>query len=292
MKATLAFVAAGVVAVLTRTALQLTPLGATQGATAPEDPRGIRFVTGLAFFVVLIILGRWAFQDESTGRRGASVDKTSFRPPATPQDTAGDMARIFSGVTDDTSGRRAIGEWLHGIPRCSVLIPLIFYLGFGTVGPLGWGLTVFFDVYCLLWAIGLYFLPRTEYHSRVEARGDWADRVGAFWLVGCAFGPFFGWLVTEALPITPGSWSWLYGARVALAAVIPIVLALPLMRYMRGKAALVGLPLLVGITLLAVSTAMPVGLDLWEGPTVRQAQARGGWELYLTHTERSLEEAP
>ena len=64
-----------------------------------------------------------------------------------------------------------------------MLVPLIFYLdslryGRAEVGPLGWGLTVFFVMYCLLTAIGLYFRPRTEFHSPVRLRGDWADRVG------------------------------------------------------------------------------------------------------------------
>ena len=85
----------------------------------------------------------------------------------------------------------------------TALIPLIFYLRFRRVGPLGWGTTVFFDTYCVLAAIGLYFRPRTEYHSPVALRGNWLDRVCAFWLVGCAFGPFFGWIVTTGVfPIT------------------------------------------------------------------------------------------
>ena len=35
------------------------------------------------------------------------------------------------------------------------------YLRFHEVGPLGWGTTVFFAVYCIVTAIGLYFGPRT-----------------------------------------------------------------------------------------------------------------------------------
>ncbi len=165
----------------------------------------------------------------------------------------------------------------------------MFYLRFREIGALGWGTTIFFDAYCLLSAIGLYFQPRTEYHSPIWLRGDWLDRVGAFWLIGCAFGPFFGWLVTTGtFPITLTSWHWLYGLRVFLAAGVPIVLALPLTRYVRGRSTWVALPLLVGVTLLPVSSAMRVSQDLWEGPTARQTQASGPVELYLKHTARTL----
>jgi MFS family permease len=161
---------------------------------------------------------------------------------------------------------------------------LFYYLRFRRVGPHGWGTTVFFVVYLLLTAIALYFRPRTEFHSPVAMRGDWRDRVGAFWLVGCVFGPLLGWIVTSGtFPITQNSWRWMYGARVFLAAVVPILLAMPLTRYVRGKSALIALPLLVVVTLLPVSTAMNVSMDLWEGPVVRQD---GSSELYLKHTGR------
>jgi hypothetical protein len=286
VKEVIAFVAAGFAAAVTRVALHLLAPGLAGGATS--DPLEIRFVTGVVFFAVLIMLGRRAFRNDFTDASGAITDTSTFTPKEAPQETADAMARVFAGVTDDVSRRRAVLEWISATPKITVLIPVAFYLRFGAIGPLGWGIAVFFDVYCLLWAIGLYFRRRTEYHSPVRLRGDWVDRVGAFWLVGCAFGPFFGWLVTEAFPITPSSWHWLYGLRAFLAAGVPLVLALPLLRYVRGKSSLVAGPLLVVITLLPVSTAIPVIQDLWEGPSVRQAPSTSESEIYLKHTERSL----
>lgn len=208
---------------------------------------------------------------------------------ATPLEVADQVAKTYFGVTDEFSRRRVIRRCLLGAAEAAVLTPCLFYLGFREVGPLGWGTTVFFVVYLLLTAFGLYFRPRTEYHSPVPLRGDWRDRVGAFWLVGCVFGPFFGWVVTSgAFPITQSSWQWMYGLRVLLAAVVPLMLALPLTRYVRGKSAWVALPLLVGVTLLPVSSAMNVSLDLWEGPIVRQERPTGQSELFLKHTGRSL----
>lgn len=214
-----------------------------------------------------------------------------YRPFEPPQETARKVARSLFGVTDDSSRRRAIRRCLTSVIWFTLLVPAVFYLRFRDIGPLGWGTTIFFDAFCLLSAIGLYFQPRTEYHTPVPMRGDWLDRVGAFWLVACTFGPFFGWIVTTGtFPITLNSWRWLYGLRVVLAAGIPLITALPLTRYVRGKASWVALPLLVGVTLLPVSSAMNVSRDLWEGPAVQQAQSTGRWVLYLQHTERNLQD--
>ena len=207
----------------------------------------------------------------------------------TPQEVADQVARTYFGVTDEVSRQRVIRQCLVGAVEAAVVTPCLFYLRFKRVGPLGWGTTVFFVVYLLLTAVGLYFRPHTEYHSPVPLRGDWLDRVGAFWLVGCVFGPLFGWVITSgAFPITQSSWRWMFGLRVFLAAAVPIMLALPLTRYVRGKSVLVALPLLVGVTLLPVSSAMNVSLDLWEGPIAQQARSTGPPELFLKHSGQSL----
>ena len=217
------------------------------------------------------------------------MDDRNLARRKTPQEVADQVARNYFGVTDDVSRRRAIRQYLIAVVWYTVLVPSMFYLRFRHIGSLGWGTTIFFDTYCILAAIGLYFRPRTEYHSPVAVRGDWLDRVGAFWLVGCAFGPLFGWIATTGtFPITRTSWHWLYGLRVFLAAVVPIVLALPLMRYVRGKSTWVALPLLLGVTLLPVSSAMNVSRDLWEGPILRQSPSTGQPDLFLQHTGRSL----
>src|SRR5437763_1982597 len=67
-----------------------------------------------------------------------------------------------------------------------------------------------------------------------------------------------------------------------------LVTALPLTRYLRGKATWVGLPLLVVVTLLPVWTVVNHSRDLWEGPRLRQVGAEGRAELYLRHTGQGL----
>lgn len=215
------------------------------------------------------------------------------KSPPSPEKTAGQVAKAFFGVGPDKASRqRAIRELLLSALESVVLVPLLFYLRFGEVTDLGWGLTVFFVVYCLLAAVGLYFRPKSEFHTPVKLRGDWIDHLGAFWLVSCAFGPFFGWVVTSVFPITATTWRWLYALRVFLAIVLPLVTALPAIRYLRGKATLVALPILVVITLLPIWSAVNFGRDLWNGPVVQQVQPNSQPQYYLPYTERSFDINP
>jgi hypothetical protein len=213
-------------------------------------------------------------------------DNTKGGPPLKVADWA---AQIFFGAgTDEVSQRAAIRRMLLGAVVYALLVPLMFILAFGEVGPLGWGMTVFFVAYCLLAAVGLYFLPRRDYHSMVPLRGGLADRIGAFWLVCCAFGPLLGWIVTEVFPLTPASWRWLYALRLLLAGGLPVLTALPLIRYARGKAALVALPLLLIVTMLPIWSVVNVSRDLRDGPIVQEVSASGTPHLYLPHTGRPL----
>lgn len=208
------------------------------------------------------------------------TDKPTGAPPRTTSIRTAEAvaATFFRTGSDPASLKRDIRRWLTGIVWSALLIPLIFYLRFGEVGALGWGLTVFFATYCLLSAVGLYFLVRPEYHTPVAPRNDWLARLGAWWLMTCAFGPFFGWLLTEALPLTQGNWRWLYLGRAALSVGLPVLTALPLLRYVRGRGAPVMLALLLGVT------ALPV----WSGwATLRDLKA-GQVNSRLQHTGRLL----
>lgn len=207
---------------------------------------------------------------------------------SSPQDTSDAIARSFFGVEADPVSRSiAARQMLVSASFAAVLTPALFLLRFGEVGPLGWGTTVFFVMYCVVAAIGLYFGPRTQYHTPVSLRNDWLDKIGAFWLMACVFGPFFGWVIASIVPITADSWRVVYGVRVFLAAGLPLITALPLTRYARGKSMLIALPLLIVITLLAMWTAIDSGRDLIAGPIERRT-ANDQTELYLKYTDQNL----
>lgn len=207
-----------------------------------------------------------------------------------PDAAARQIAKTYFGVGDDAaSNRYAVRRLLFGALEVAALIPALFFLRFGEVGGLGWGMTIFFVAYCLLAAIGLQFRSKARYHTPIVARGDWVDWIGAFWLVSCAFGPLFGWIATSAIPLTESDWRWLYMLRVVLAAGVPLLTAVPLTRYLRGKATHLALPILVVVTMLPIWSVVGVSKDLWEGPIVTEVQGSSQPVLYLPHTDRRLE---
>jgi len=214
------------------------------------------------------------------------MEQTGQQRNETPQETSEKVTRSYFRIgSDDLSRERAIYQYLIGAVQLAVMVPLLFYIRFGDVGPIGWGVTVFFVAYVLLVALGLYFQPRTEYHTPVVAKKNWSDKIGAWWLMACAFGPLIGWFATSGtIPITTGSWRWLFGIRFFSTIMLPILCAVPLVRYVRGKSTLIALPLLVMITLLPVTTGVNSALDFWQGPKLTPIGGRS--YLILSHTEK------
>src|SRR6266498_63874 len=125
------------------------------------------------------------------------------------------LANYFKVSSIKGDNRELVKRFLLGALWSALLTPLLFYLKFGTVHWFSISFTIFLVVLCLLFALGLYFRNKTEYHTRVPMEGSIADRIGAFWLVACAFGPFFGWLIT-AFPPSETSWKWQYLSRAFL----------------------------------------------------------------------------
>ncbi len=188
---------------------------------------------------------------------------------------------------------RVLWRWALAALAAAVWVPMRFYEETGEVPPFAWGVSVFLSALCLLVGVGMFYAGRTEYHTRVEARGGWADRVGAFWLVSCGLGPFFGWALTNGFTLTEGNWRWLYWGRVGLGAVLPVLTALPLLRYVSGRGAPLMLALLLCVTALPLWSAWATARDLLEGPKnllVRSPApgAPAAEYVYLPHTKRVL----
>jgi hypothetical protein len=160
--------------------------------------------------------------------------------------------------------RKLASGFLIGALWWAIATPAMFFAEFGSINWFAISVTIFVVALHLLFALGLYFLTKTQYHTAVPLRGGLADRIGAFWLVACAFGPFIGWIVT-VFGVTESSWRWQYLARVLLAAALPVITAAPLVTYARGKAALEAVPLLIIITALPISSCFWVIGDLHDG---------------------------
>jgi hypothetical protein len=91
---------------------------------------------------------------------------------ASPAQSSQAVAKSYFRVDPDpASVARAIREYLLGAVESVAMIPALFYLRFRGVGPVGWGLTVFFIAYFLLAAVGV--------RDATGAGGSVADRDGA-----------------------------------------------------------------------------------------------------------------
>jgi hypothetical protein len=206
------------------------------------------------------------------------IMKKSTKPP---RSTAEDVARAYYRQTAANRSELPPRFLFAGL-LCALLVPAIFYLRFGEVDGLGWGLTIFLTLFCWLSALGLYFLPRSEYHTPVELRNDRWDRIGAFWLVSCAFGPLCVWLLNAIVVLTPSNWRWIYLVEISLTIGLPLLTALPLFRYVRGKAALIALPILIGVTLLPIWVGLGPLMDVVTGPSATPTV------LILRYTSKEL----
>lgn len=179
------------------------------------------------------------------------------------------LAAYFNVASIKDDNRALVRKFLLGAVWSTILTPLLFYLRFGNVSWFAIGFTVFLTGLCLLFALGFFFQTKTEYHTQVAMEGSIADRMGAFWLIACAFGPFFGWIITAFSP-TEGSWKWQYLLRAFLSVVLPVITAVPLVPYAHGKATLIALPLLLVITALPITSCLWVLADMHDGAQVAQ----------------------
>lgn len=171
--------------------------------------------------------------------------------------------------------RRNVRTFLLAALQAAILIPILFYLEFGEIDSFALSFTGFIVVLCLLVALGFSIpdAPTAQTEEGREARkwkGGLLDYVGAFWLLACAFGPFFGWAVAEGYTLTEANWRWRYVVRVVLAVALPVLTALPLFRYVRGRYWHIALLLLLCVTALPVWSALNTIRDLREGPEVRR----------------------
>lgn len=175
------------------------------------------------------------------------------------------LARYLNVPSIKGDNRQLANRFLFGAAWSAVLTPLLFYLKFGSINWFSVSFTIFLVVLCLLFALGLFIQNKPEYQTNVPTEGSLADRIGAFWLIACAFGPFFGWIVT-AIPPTEASWKWQYLGRAFLCVILPVITAVPLVPYARGKSALIAIPLLLIITALPILSCVWVLSDLNDGP--------------------------
>jgi hypothetical protein len=153
-------------------------------------------------------------------------------------------------------------------------IPLLFLLAFGEIDEFAYGVTGFL----LLLELAVGILPQKSAElsaglSKVK-RGRF-DFLGAIWLLSIPFGPFSGWILTNAFDITLSNWRLLFAIRATVTVLVPLVCVLPLLRYVRGRTAFFILGVLVLGTAFPVLTGIHAAIDVVRGPDLESVNVTG-----------------
>lgn len=136
---------------------------------------------------------------------------------------------------------------------------------FGYVSMFAVGFAIFIAAFEVLLIVGLRFADRPDVHTTVKPQNDVFDRLGAWWLIACAFGAFFGWIVGNMVVFLPDHWRVVMVVKVFFTIVVPVASMLPNLRYVSRNAAYVQVPILIFITLLPMLVGVGALISLITG---------------------------
>jgi hypothetical protein len=157
----------------------------------------------------------------------------------------------LGGIETDATLWIMIPQLLFSITFSSVLLLFSFWLEFGELGAFAYGFIVFLGVFQTLMVMGFRFRDRTDLHVEGPNKFGILDKLGGFWMVACAFGAFFGWISGSfGASILPEHKAAFYYLAALFSIVLPVVTMLPNLRYLRGKAIMIQIPLLTLVTIL------------------------------------------
>lgn len=158
---------------------------------------------------------------------------------------------------------------LKGLALICVLIPAMFWLGFGRID----GFVLGFTAFLALLAAAVEYLPgiteraleRSAKEGPPPLPGPF-DALGIVWLLSIPFAPFLTWLLRNSAGVDHGNWRDVLGITAFFCVAVPLVCCLPLLRFVRRGTARISL------TILALGTAFPVVMgagsayDVLRGP--------------------------
>src|SRR3954454_10590050 len=125
----------------------------------------------------------------------------------------------------------------YGVAGIALFVPAIFWFRFG---DLRFGLA--FAGFLLLLVLAVQFLPdlNRKYgpeQAALKVKRHPLDALGVVWLLAIPFAPFFAWVIGSLSTVNAHTWRWVLGTRAFLCVALPLTCALPLLRYVRGRAA-------------------------------------------------------
>lgn len=171
----------------------------------------------------------------------------------------------INGVNVEASLWILVPKAAVGIALSMLVVLLRFWAEFGYVSMFAVGFAVFIAAFEVLLIVGLRFADRPDVQTTVKPSNDLLDHLGGWWLMACAFGAFFGWLVGNLVVLMPDQWRVVMAAKVFLTIIIPVATMIPNLRYISRNAAYVQVPILFFVTLLPILVGVGALISLITG---------------------------
>jgi hypothetical protein len=184
--------------------------------------------------------------------------------------------------------RRPNLPFWYGVAAVALFVPALFWFRYGDLrfGPAVAG-------FLLLLVLGVQFLPELnrkygpEQAAQTVKRGPF-DALGVVWLLAIPFAPFIAWVIGSLSTVNAHTWRWVLGTKAFLCVALPLVCALPLLRYVRGRAAPYSLLILFLGTIFPVSIGWPSAADFLRGPGWEAVDVAGSFRVHLTVRGRDV----
>jgi hypothetical protein len=144
----------------------------------------------------------------------------------------------------------------------NIVFIFLFWLRFGVINEFIFGFCLLFTAAQILGIVGARFSRQDDYHAQ-KSTGSWTDYIGAWWLLACFLGPAFGWFCEMLADSFSDNWQAFHYAKVFFTIFLPVFTMLPLVRYVKGKAATIQIPMLFLVTLLPVFFGLNSVIGLW-----------------------------
>lgn len=132
----------------------------------------------------------------------------------------------------------------------TILILFIFWIDFGEIPHFAIGFAIVLAVFQILMVIGIRFRNRTDLHVTKTVKNDWLDKLGAIWLMACAFGALAGWICNQLANGFPDLSLIFQILSILFAIFLPFITMLPNLRYLETKVLYIQIPILFLVTTL------------------------------------------
>jgi hypothetical protein len=158
------------------------------------------------------------------------------------------------------------------IPLSSAVILFLFRVGLGQFETVGIGVAAFFA----LVQLGFLVVPPLTTRARRDGKlGSVAgtpplassrlDALAVVWLLAIPFGPVIGWVATNSFAVTASNWRLLLGIRATVCILVPLLGALSMLRFVRGKTAGLAAAILGVGTVFPMFAGRAAAMDLMNG---------------------------